>query len=530
MNDNQQNPRILSGNRSANHHWHQRLTPTIKWWLGLAIGACLLSGLLTPASAPAQTQAQSSRNIKLQVGDETTLEFAEKIISVHSSVSDIVALAPHSTKDQVTLKGLSSGRTVVAIKLRKGLTKSYEVTVTTKHMSLRHQLDLIATNLNQISGLKASITGNKVVVSGVLVTSQGALQFYRQLEKSRDLIIDNTIKKYRNARLIAQTINTLLAQNGIQNLKVRAAGKLLAIQGMAKDFNEKKLALKIAQMIDPGVEDQIEDLQFTAGASVQVDVMFLEYSDNNDLEAGLLGMTQASKVGEGRLATIEYGERTGDTTSLGQGLWTVAPLRSMLRLIQTKTKSRVMANPKMVVRSGHEATFRSGGTKYFKVSTIAQGAVTETMTPVAYGFTLNVRPKVDAIGQVDVLLNVEMSEFADHNELSLPNLTLSKTDTAVTLKNGYSVLLTGFKVQRDRKTTNRIPLIADIPIIGELFKSRHIAGEQKNIMILLTVNAVDISQNQIEAFQALSKAKRTGSAFSGLESLSQDEIEFSIFD
>ena len=113
---------------------------------------------------------------------------------------------------------------------------------------------------------------------------------------------------------------------------------------------------------------------------------------------------------------------------------------------------------------------------------------------------------------------------------SMPSVTKSKTETSVTLKDGNSILLTGFKNLKERKSVERVPLLADIPLIGEFFKSRRFQDEEKEVLVLLTIKKAELGEEQLKIMEKLSQAKTQPSDYTNLDKSSSSQVDFSIFD
>ncbi|NRA64554.1 MAG: hypothetical protein HRU19_08735 [Pseudobacteriovorax sp.] len=486
--------------------------------------------IATLISSP--TWAQDTKTMK--IGEQAIFQFENDLLSVKASKSGIVELTPSRDKRSLQIGALRAGSTVVTARTRNGNPKVININVNSTRQSRAAILASLRARINEISGLTARLRKNKVEVTGIIASRQTADQFFSVLASNREYVTDRTQKRYRDSGIVADAINSILEQNDIPNLKVRAIGKLLALQGFSKDANESALALKIARLIDPSVEDQIEDSQYNGGHSVVVDVMFLESNRTDNLDFGFLGQSPAVAADGVNIGRLDF---AGSTGSVGgtNGFWAVAPLRSMINLLQAKSNTKVMSNPKIVVRSGTEAKFHSGGVVYLfsreaQTNNDGNTQVFETkLFPIEYGMVLDVRPKVDPLGQIDIVLTAEVSEFVPGQGDINPGTTLSKTSTAVTIKDGHSVLLTGFKNVRKSKATNRIPFLGHIPTIGELFKARKMGDERRDLMVLLTAKISRVHTDHIKAFSQL-KQKTLPNEVKVLEQMSEDSIKFSIFD
>src|SRR5690606_22246591 len=127
----------------------------------------------------------------------------------------------------------------------------------------------------------------------------------------------------------------------------------------------------------------------------------------------------------------------------------------------------VLSNPKIVSRSGQQANFHSGGTFWLNPGTKSGegGAVVSETIQVDYGIKLAVLPKIDPLGQIDTAITTSIIDIGARiagNE----SITKSEVTTSVTVKDGQSILLSGLVRKTNKKKVDRVPLLADIPLVG----------------------------------------------------------------
>lgn len=457
-------------------------------------------------------------------GGSEKVSFAEDVVRVDITKPGVVGVEASNDKRTLVIEGRKAGDTSVVVRKRNGEAETLEVLVRADRKPSKESAAEAQRELRDIPGVTVARQGDRVLVSGVIASRQNGERLSAILQRYPRVVQDNTDKPYRDAATVVETVNSTLARNGMGNVKLRNFGKILQLQGFAKDARERELALRIARLIEPSVEDGMESDEFSAGPSVAVDVMFLESNKQNDKTIGLRNV-------EGNDAAPSLAEATweGRRGSLAGGKveWSVAPLKTMLQLVQSKGASKVMSNPRVVVRSGNESKFHSGGTVYLVERN--KGADTSSLFSIPYGMILNVRPKVDALGQVDTRILAEVSEYGAAVE-GMPGLTTSRTETNVTLRDGNSILLTGFKNVKERKSVAKVPVLADIPLVGELFKSRRFQDEARELMVLLTVKKAEVGEDQLRLMESLSKSRVVPGEFSSLSERSGDDVNFSFFD
>jgi Flp pilus assembly secretin CpaC len=460
-----------------------------------------------------------SNEINLTIKKEKLIEFEKDVVEVIIGDENIVSVSENKDKDTLKIKGLKKGKTELDIHLRDGSRLTYKIFVGVSNISLKSALAKIG-RMNDVRITKKN--GLYLLNGNVLKRSNGIL-LKRIIQVHSNIFIDKTSKKYRNSSSSINVTNKVLEQNGFGYYQVRKYGKLIYLEGSKKNLLDHKKALKIARLLIPRIQDGVASSLGRAGAAVSIDVLVLSYSNDKTLELGLKGADNQT------LATYQHGsvkDGSGYTDSYN---WTLGPFTHVLKLVQTVSNTKVLANPRIVVRTGEEATFHSGKENFLKTETTnSSGAVLASYMNVPTGILLKVLPQVDKIGQIDVSIDIEDSTFS--GTIAEPAKSKSKSSTKVTVQNGYSILLSGFKRQTKIKTINKIPLLGDIPLLGELFKNRTLTNNEENVMVLMTVKLAETPSEQSTLFSDAKEARIIPGEFSKLESDSTQGVEFSIWD
>jgi len=133
------------------------------------------------------------------------------------------------------------------------------------------------------------------------------------------------------------------------------------------------------------------------------------------------------------------------------------------------------------------------------VQTFQEGVILDVdpvISPDKKYITLDVRPTLATlIGGIISTIRVSLGSFtnvANQVPIGVPEITLQQSFTSVTVPNGGTVLLGGFKALNDRKYVSYIPLLGKIPIVKNLFRRRAEISEKQTLVILMTARIVDL--------------------------------------
>jgi pilus assembly protein CpaC len=112
-----------------------------------------------------------------------------------------------------------------------------------------------------------------------------------------------------------------------------------------------------------------------------------------------------------------------------------------------------------------------------------------------YGVKLDVTPTLLGNGNIETKINPEISEISSNgavtiNGFSIPALQTSKLSTDVITKTGESIVMGGLLRRVDTKAIQKVPLLGDIPILGQLFRSTNYQHSESDVVFVMTPTVV----------------------------------------
>lgn len=171
-------------------------------------------------------------------------------------------------------------------------------------------------------------------------------------------------------------------------------------------------------------------------------------------------------------------------------------LAATIRALQTKSVLEILAEPNLMAVSGRPATFLAGGEFPFPV---VQGGGNVTAVTIQFrqfgvklDFTGTIGP--DNVIHLKVAPEVSALDFANALTVSgfvVPAMSTRRAETEIELRDGQSFGIAGLLDNRTTAQLNKIPGIGDIPILGQLFRSRSISRSGSELMVLVTPTIVD---------------------------------------
>jgi pilus assembly protein CpaC len=169
-----------------------------------------------------------------------------------------------------------------------------------------------------------------------------------------------------------------------------------------------------------------------------------------------------------------------------------------LQDLETRNILQILAEPNLTTMSGVPARFLSGGEFPFPV---AQGGGAGTSVAISiqfrpYGVKVDFTPTVNGDGSIHLKIMPEVSTLDYTNAVAIsgftiPALSTRRTETEVELKDGESYAISGLLDRRASDNLSKTPGIANVPILGEIFKSKNLNHSTLELVIVVTASVVD---------------------------------------
>lgn len=172
------------------------------------------------------------------------------------------------------------------------------------------------------------------------------------------------------------------------------------------------------------------------------------------------------------------------------------PIGARVRALEQQNKAKVLSEPNLLVLDGREANMLVGGEIPVPVVQSSAGGIgSVTITYKEFGVRLKILPTIMDGDKVQLKVMPEVSSLDYANAIlfsgfEIPALRTRRAETTVIVKNGQSLVIAGLLQNDTAKVVRKIPLLGDIPIIGELFKSTRFANNETELVIVITPEVV----------------------------------------
>ena len=258
---------------------------------------------------------------------------------------------------------------------------------------------------------------------------------------------------------------------------------------------------------------------------VLIKVVFLEITHNNTSDVGVEGgvargfgggatSSVANVFGTGGLgsassnATVNaLGQNVQKFTPVppGSGVYQIlgADYQVAVRAIATAGKAEVLSRPSILARNNQPATI-SLGQQVPLVSNTRFDAVNGQINTVTYqnvGIILQVTPFITTDGMVEMIVHPETSSLADQSQwvpissgASAPVINSRYADTVAVVPDRQTVIIGGLMQTEVNESESKVPLLGDIPWLGQAFKRTIKSKVKTELMIFLTPTIIAAPQ------------------------------------
>jgi pilus assembly protein CpaC len=163
-----------------------------------------------------------------------------------------------------------------------------------------------------------------------------------------------------------------------------------------------------------------------------------------------------------------------------------------IRAMERAGVIRTLAEPNLTAISGENATFLAGG-EFPVISSIScQGNVcTPTVEFKKFGVSLTFTPVVLSEGRISLKVMAEVSELSADGALqqagfTIPSLKTRRADSTIEIPSGGSLAMAGMIQEQTKQQINGLPGLLQLPVLGQLFRSRDFNNRQTELVVIVT--------------------------------------------
>lgn len=399
----------------------------------------------------ASSETTFAKALTLSLGETQSLALPKG--SPRIWIQDGQIIQAEGAAGQILLKARKEGTTTVRVG-----SETYKVQVL--HPDKRDIYKTLKDSLQKIVGLSPALSDGDLFVSGRLyrfsdwlrlseilrqtsVSYQMRAQMSEPLQKETQRYFSALFEK---AKIPPQTIIFEPA------LEVRVQGSDLIVK-------------KYQQLLRPfGIQILRDEQSLDVAPTIKVQITVAEVSREFMVKHGISWPSQYK------------------ATLLAAGGTVFSDLELSLQAMETRGQAKILASPNLICRSGKEAEFLAGGEFPIKVMNYE----VHDILWKRFGILLKVKPKADASGRMSLSIETEISrvEYALKVD-DVPGIMTNRVSSHFDLTSSQTIALSGLLKSEDSRSSQGLPGLANIPVIGALFGSKEFKENRTELVIFV---------------------------------------------
>lgn len=357
--------------------------------------------------------------------------------------------------------------------------KAQQVTVFVKDVSFQYALNLLLST-NKLFMKKLSMDTIMIIpkTKSKLDQYQDLVMktFYLNNAKSKDIV--NLLRSMADTKkvYVNEVLNSLSIRDTPEKLKL--VERIIA----ANDLKEAEVILDVEILEISRTNALSYGWNFQPGLTIGASISGTKVTPENP-NISNVGITQGISLSQLRSATSD------------NIIMTLPSL--LLTMIKQDSDAQTLANPRVRVLNNKQAKFHIGDRIPIQTSTVQSTttvAVTSTFEYKDVGIKLTIDPNVHLSNTVTLKMALEISSLGDAidfgNGQKQYKFGTRNVDTTINLRDGETVIIGGLIKDEERKSSNKIPLLGDIPVLGKLFSRSDDGTIKTDILMSITPNIV----------------------------------------
>ena len=317
-------------------------------------------------------------------------------------------------------------------------------------------------------------------VNGTTITTKTETNFWDDLEKS---------------------LKSMVGTEGGRSVFVTPQAGLVTIRALPEEIRS--------------IRDFLQTSEDNLQRQVVLEARILEVELKDEFQQGINWSNIAKTIG-----TTNFGLSTslgsvgneitaslGNITSLS---FVNQDFTGVLSLLQTQGEVQVLSSPRVTATNNQKAVIKVGNDEYFVTDVSSQNTITSTttsvvpdieLTPFFSGIALDVTPQIDENNTLllhvhpSVIETEEQTKVVTLNQeqivLPLAQSTIRESDTIIKAMSGEIVVIGGLMQSLTEDVNSKTPVLGDIPMLGNLFKSKSQREVKKELIILIKPTIVE---------------------------------------
>ncbi|MEX2479671.1 MAG: pilus assembly protein N-terminal domain-containing protein [Gammaproteobacteria bacterium] len=412
---------------------------------------------------------------------------------------------------QLLVFGEAAGVTTMHLWLKNGQESNLEFTVEASDYALavnsavlRQKKTNVDQLLLQVPGVESNVVGDRIVLTGQYGGAYAEL--LTSIKATYPEILDLTI----STRFIE--VEAMLGH--IPHIELRVVGSHIVLNGrIDESFAEiiQTVQSKYGEILDLTRKERVE---LPDDKLVLINIKIAEFNTSATDNLGInwtnsfAGPAAAISTSDGFGASRANGNTAARGTNAPAQLSQIDPgvtessfgyfgiateITSRINLAVGSGDAMILAEPRLVARSGGEASFLAGGEVPIEIVTPTSAAIEFKQ----FGILLNIKPEVDRSNNIRATVETEISAVDQSVSVgNTPGFLTRRTSADILLASGQTLVMSGLVDRELGRDTTGLKGLANIPVLGALFRSRAYRDSKTDLVIFVTPTVYDAEDQE----------------------------------
>lgn len=379
--------------------------------------------------------------------------------------------------------------------------------------------DIAATVTNMVDAEKGGRVQIDARTNGLIVTErQSRMSTIRQVIERLDKPTLQVMIETRFVEVTNQDVSKIgVKWNSLEEFEVKA-------EGISRGYSDLDTRVGTnTRGTENNTEDNFGEVDLSVG---DASISGVPGSRNGQFVNNLTGQTlldasttsgtnlQQSAIRN--LTDLVHGGNLQRTTS---AIFSTSQIGYIFSALKTQGNSRLVSHPTVVTLNNQEAEISIG--EQFPIPNYQYNEERGSFEVAGFeykdiGVILKVKPSVNNEGLITLRVNPEVSsrtgerEFGGASGASIPIISTRRTETQISLKDGYTMGLGGLLQASSIEEESKVPLLHKIPGLGAAFRHKEKDGQKMNLLIFITAKILSSEDSDFEDVFSQSQMEDVG--------------------
>ena len=435
----------------------------------------------------------------------------DKFICLLAPVMLLLAMTPVATAQEVAYSASFANKEPIAINVLVGQSRLITFDRSLERFSVSNP-DIAEAVL---------VSANQVVVNGKAFGQINLIAWEKN--SARFLVFEVYVRT--NLSLIDSQIRALFPKDDIRLSQANGSVVLSGTVGDEKTAAQAEAVIQAAgfktvNMLTSPVKDLVQvQLQVRVAEVNRTRMRELGTSYGYQATPGVGGYLNSGQ-GPSSLTQVDGGVMSGTLSSALNLFVMGGNSLAFLRALQQSGALRALAEPNLIAMNGQNASFLAGGEFPVPVVQSSGGGSNGAAVTIVfkeYGVRLNFKPTILDEDHIRLELEPEVStlDFVNGVKLNgfiIPALRTRRAKTGIELRDGQSFALAGLLDNNESQSVSKVPGLGNLPVIGNLFKSKSFQANESELMFIVTAQVVHpVNRDDLPSMPAVESLKKKGS-------------------